>query len=255
MNKIVARIVTGLFVSFSVSGVALAQSVWTGGAGNWSSNSDPGWNGTGIPNAIDAVAITDAATGTIAVNGVYTVGTLTHQTSAGRSIWATIGSPTQVLVFDVSSGNAQLNLGTNNLIHDWAVNIQLNDPLQVNFTNISPNARVDFKGLITGTGGFITDIRGATNSANTWNLALWNTNNTFSGGITTSTNSLITLLGSGTAGTGNIVLGNHTIVRLGTDSTFVFSNNLQTAATTSYATYQTAVTNQTVEIYGNITGT
>src|SRR5688572_10239229 len=55
-------------------------STWDGGTGNWSSNVSPGWNGTGVPNAIGAVAqfntITAETTTTQDIAGGQTVGSI-----------------------------------------------------------------------------------------------------------------------------------------------------------------------------------
>ncbi len=51
-----------LFKVLAVVATAVALSVnayasdWTGGTGNWSDDTNPGWNGTGVPNAVGAVA-------------------------------------------------------------------------------------------------------------------------------------------------------------------------------------------------------
>jgi hypothetical protein len=49
--KLLALVAASVGLSFSAY-----ASDWTGGTGNWSSNGNPGWNGTGVPNAVGAVA-------------------------------------------------------------------------------------------------------------------------------------------------------------------------------------------------------
>jgi autotransporter-associated beta strand protein len=51
LPRLAALVVTS--VALTLSSYA---SDWTGGDGNWSSNGNPGWNGTGVPNAVGAVA-------------------------------------------------------------------------------------------------------------------------------------------------------------------------------------------------------
>src|SRR5438067_12900686 len=62
-----------------------AASDWTGGSANWSSNTVPGWNGTGVPDAPGAIADFGAGanvngTSVVDIGGV-TVGTISF--SAG----------------------------------------------------------------------------------------------------------------------------------------------------------------------------
>ena len=69
---------------------------WTGIGGNWDSDLNPGWNGTGVPNAIGAIAnFGDVATGITVQNviGGVTVGTisLTNNSANTRTITNTNG--------------------------------------------------------------------------------------------------------------------------------------------------------------------
>ena len=65
-----------------------SASLWTGAAGNWSSDADPGWNGTGVPNAAGAVATLDGSTAVTTQDIVAgaTVGTL-EKTTSGNASW------------------------------------------------------------------------------------------------------------------------------------------------------------------------
>ena len=67
-----------LTASFVVTPSAQAAN-WIGANANWNSNANPGWNGTGVPNAVGAVAnhgVTTTSTTTQNVSGGVTVGTI-----------------------------------------------------------------------------------------------------------------------------------------------------------------------------------
>ena len=106
-----------LLLSLAISGAiwivapnAEADSQWAGTPGNWSSNSNPGWNGTGVPNAADAVAAFNAGSsatttqdGPLGAGGNVTVGTIK---SAGTSNASWTINANNSITFDVSSGSA-----------------------------------------------------------------------------------------------------------------------------------------------------
>src|SRR6476659_9091622 len=82
-----AKLAAPLALSISLAIHAQAAS-WTGGTGNWSSDLSPGWNGTGVPNAIGAIAnFGDIVTGTTTqdVVGGVTVGTISFSSTANVS--------------------------------------------------------------------------------------------------------------------------------------------------------------------------
>lgn len=69
----------GLLTASIVVAPSAQASTWTGAGGNWSSNASPGWNGTGVPDGVGAVA--NKASNTTAVTtqdvvGGVTVGTI-----------------------------------------------------------------------------------------------------------------------------------------------------------------------------------
>lgn len=70
---------TSLPVLALFTAATLHASDWAGGSGNWSSDGSPGWNGTGVPNAVGAVAnfsVLSSSTLTQNVTGGVTVGTI-----------------------------------------------------------------------------------------------------------------------------------------------------------------------------------
>lgn len=50
----------GLLTASFVVAPSVQAANWSGNTGNWSSNSSPGWNGTGVPDAVGAVATKSA---------------------------------------------------------------------------------------------------------------------------------------------------------------------------------------------------
>ena len=96
---------------------------WDGGNGNWNSNVSPGWNGTGVPNAVgatanDGVAIDTTTTQNVA--GGQTVGTISL-TNNSNNRW-TITNTNGITLDQVSPGtgtatisNTNTDTGTNQL--------------------------------------------------------------------------------------------------------------------------------------------
>jgi autotransporter-associated beta strand protein len=188
-----------------------AQSVWSGAAGNWSSNVNPGWNGTGVPNATDAVADSSAATGNITVDGSFTLGTLAHKVS--NSGWGFLdGGATTKLVFDVSSGKALVDgpVILKGSAVTWSANAQLNDDLEIrtSITNLTlsyENVSFSMNGVISGAGGITLSntVGAAVPLGASMQLVLSNTNS-FTGGITVYPATAVTLKGTNAAGSGTI---------------------------------------------------
>ena len=77
-----------LFAAAISLAVNVQASDWTGASGNWDSDASPGWNGTGVPNAMGAIAnFGDIVTGTTTQNvvGGVTVGTISLSSTANIS--------------------------------------------------------------------------------------------------------------------------------------------------------------------------
>jgi len=107
---------TALFASALLGPSLHAQSTWSGGNGNWSSNASPGWNGTGVPDAAGAVG----------VKADSTSATITQNVVAGVTVgsWSLIGAagtftvtPTNAIIFNQDGAGAGFatisNAGTN----------------------------------------------------------------------------------------------------------------------------------------------
>ncbi len=173
---------------------------WAGGAANWSSNVNPGWNATGTPNTVDAFADTTGATGTITVNGTYTLGSLktgprTFNTSSG------------LLIFNVSSGNALLDAAGGSPTLN--VDLQLNDNLKVTNSVASGSQTVAFNGAITSSGKLIIENTGVGTDSR---YAFSNPANTFAGGIDIGPRTVLRSTASG-------ALGDGILTRTATDGT------------------------------------
>jgi len=193
------------------SGLASAQSTWTGGAANWSSDINPGWNGTGVPNVIDRTADATAAGGTITVDGNYTLGTLTQLGTAGRSLNTATGG---TLIFDVTTGNALWDLRsglTGTGISGGAghsTNVTLNDNTEIRGLVSNSSSSPVFSGLISGTGGLLLTNVATTPNGGSQRVTLNNASNSFQGGINVGLGVTLRINASGAAGTGAITLTN-----------------------------------------------
>ncbi len=190
-----------------------AQSVWNGGAGNWSSNAATGWNGTGVPNVIDRTADATAAGGTITVDGNFTLGTLTQSGTQSRSLNTATGG---TLIFDVTSGNALWDMSTGlsgtgisgGTSH--STNITLNDNLEIRGLVSNSSTSPTFSGKISGAGQLLLTNVATTPSSGGVRVSLNNATNDFSGGINVGNGVGLRLNASGAAGSGTITLADTT---------------------------------------------
>ncbi|MFA4944828.1 MAG: autotransporter-associated beta strand repeat-containing protein [Lentisphaeria bacterium] len=119
------------------AGGAASASTWTGNGGVWSSDGSPGWNGTGVPNAVDATAnfISTTVAKGITLDQTATIGTLSYSGSGNTGLTFTL---TNAITFDVSSGSASISnttTGTGSRISFGSGTIVLNDNLTISNTN------------------------------------------------------------------------------------------------------------------------
>ena len=152
----------------SAASVALNLSAqtsdWTGGDGNWSSNDNPGWNGTGVPNAVGAVANFSDATAiglhfTTNVDIPATVGSINFNANGDFS--RTVITVNSLTMNNGGSGgvisNSNPSTGTNNfLVIASGVNANLvlaDDLLVINTSgSTAPADAILIGNLIQGTG-------------------------------------------------------------------------------------------------------
>jgi autotransporter-associated beta strand protein len=157
---------------------------WTGGSGDWSSNGDPGWNGAGVPNAIDAEAnfISTSSGKTIVLDQTATIGTLSYSGSGNSGISFTLTNP---ITFDVSSGSASISnttTGTASRLSLGSGSIVLNDDLTITNTNTSISSTQSIIASSTFSGNSNVTINNAANSVTADDIRL-SANNTFVGSV------------------------------------------------------------------------
>jgi len=172
-------------VAVLASTSARAASTWAGGLGNWSSNTSPGWNGTGVP-AAGVSADIGSASKTITLDVAGTTGNLsmTGSTNAQTTLTLTGG-----LTFNNSGStsvieNTDTSTGSSNRLSIAGGNIILANDLIIRNTGGSTNTSgaitLSSTALITGTGNLT--FYNASNSASSGAITLQGTN-TFSGSV------------------------------------------------------------------------
>ncbi len=220
-------------VVFILSGHwAFAQSIWSGGGGNWTSTVSPGWTSGGVPNAIDAIADAQALGGTLTVNGNFIVGTLIQAGSVARSVNAT---GTNGLTFDVTAvgGTALWDMrggltgtGTSGGT-SHSTNIVLNDNTEIRGLVSTGSSGPSFSGVISGAGQLQLTNVATTPSGGGIRYDLRNGSNSYGGGTLIGQGTALRLNASGAAGTGTITLA---------DSAAAGTNNLDFRVDSSNAT-------------------
>lgn len=162
-------VATSLALSVSWSNA----SDWAGGSGNWSSDGSPGWNGTGVPNAVGAIAnFGDIVAGTTTqdIAGGVTIGTLSFTSSANVS--RTIANTNGITFNNGGTGatisNSNANAGTTNALILGAGTYTLADDLFITNTGGSTagNGSVQILGTLTGNGNItISNVANTVNSS------------------------------------------------------------------------------------------
>ena len=154
-------------VLFAVFGLTCSMhaSDWIGANGNWDSDINPGWNGTGIPNGIGAIAnFGDVVTGTTTQNiaGGVTVGTISLTNDSNNSRTITLTNAITMNQDGVGGGfatitNANAFVGTTNALILGAGSLVLADDLLISNTGGSTavNGGVQILSTISGAGNII----------------------------------------------------------------------------------------------------
>jgi fibronectin-binding autotransporter adhesin len=219
----------------------VVASDWTGANGEWSDNGDPGWNGTGVPNAVGAIAnfgstANLSGTTTQDVVGGVTVGTISvsADVSAVRMITNTTGitlnqDGTGAAVATISNSN-QFNGSNNSLQIGGAGALTLADDLLISNTSDSTsNNAIKISCRIGGTGNLT--LSNVKNSVAAINLSV---DSTFAGAVSIA-KGLVTYSTSAALGNsanavtlGSVDGGSATF--LSTTSTSNFANNITTAS-------------------------
>lgn len=220
-----------ILMTLLVSSSALA-STWAGATGNWSSDGNPGWNGTGIPNGQGAVALftTPSGTTTQNISGGVTVGTiaLSVLTVNDRSI-----APTYALTFDqdgAGPGTAIVsNSSTRRISFNTAGAVTMaDDLLLVNTGNGTASYSISFSSIIAGSGNLI--MNNVANDPAAGPISLTGVN-TFTGNVLVKKGATVfTSLGN----SANIVTlgsaGNGSATLVSSGSTTVEGHNITVAA-------------------------
>lgn len=275
MNRSIRRAALAAALGLALAGSANAQSIWAGGSANWSSDLSPGWNGTGVPNAVGVTASNPAnTTGTTTLDAVggAIVGTLNFNSTTNTS-WTIV--PTTTLTFNqvdpgvgtATISNSNANTGAANALILDPGTITLADNLLISNTGGSTNATgaIQIASTIDGTGN-ITLANNSTTVAQAGSIRFVTGVNTFTGNVLVQKGSTSFNLGSafgnvatnvitlGETGQGNaalfstasgITIPNNVIVAAGSGGTLTLGST-STAATTS-VTYS-----GTVALNGNL---
>lgn len=217
-----------------------AASTWTGGTGNWSSNLNPGWNGTGVPDAAGATAnfngvisansiITiDGASGTKRTIGVLNIG----NASSGIFTFTVAASSGNALIFDGNGSNAQVNhtAGTSSTGDKISAPILLNSNLDIN-NAATTNFTISTGGISANTAGTktITNVSSgsglvtisasigdgngtvAINQNSATSQLTLSSSNSYSGGTTISSGTLQVSAANALGTTGNITFSGGTL--------------------------------------------
>lgn len=162
------------------------QSTWTGGAGSWSSNVNPGWNGTGVPNAAGATATITSSNSNFTitqdnVSGV-TIGSLTL-TGSGTAL-TTINATNPITLNNSGSGATINNADTSTSGRiTISGSLTLADNLLVENTgsNASTSGSILLSANIGGTGNIT--FSNVSNSTTTGYINVQPTANTFTGNV------------------------------------------------------------------------
>lgn len=191
--------------------------------GNWNVNAGGNWNNAGnwtnldpdtsYPGGIDAIAsLINQITGTstVTLNVPVTLGTLNiGDLSGGQSFNISGGT----LTFDVSSGNAALNMVNDGGNITISSAIVLNDTLDITLNDPSNNQGITLSGVVSGgmgAGNTTLTINDITNDFRVNWVIMNNTNNSFTGQVLVESGLLRYEGNNGVAGARGV--GNETIV-------------------------------------------
>jgi len=172
--------------------LALAASVhaseWSGGNASWSSDTTPGWSGTGVPNAQGAVAaFNNVANATITqdVTGGVTLGRFLRTGTASADLTLRAGTGVSpIFIFDQDGSGpecAVISNATPHRISFGSANYTLQDDLVIAYTGgtqYNNSYCISISGIIGGSGNLVLDSNVVNPDYN--NIALTG-NNTFTG--------------------------------------------------------------------------
>ena len=227
----------GLLTASFVVTPSVQASDWTGANANWSSNANPGWNGTGVPNAVGAVANHGVSTtSATTVDSAVIVGTISLTNNSNNSWTFTLTNGITLNQDNAGSGSARIsnsnsNTGTTNGISFQSGTLTLADNLLISNTGASTRdtlggGSIGFMNtsVIAGTGNITIDnvlnnlngngsIRflGGTNTF-TGNVNLRSGGTTVHGGTAFGNTSNVITLGAAGAGSASLMFTTSTTV-------------------------------------------
>jgi len=169
-------LIPGITAAICVTALTSQASNWTGATGNWSSDGNPGWNGTGVPNAQGALAEYSGGSGATTDQNIalgVTVGSI-QSIGAGNASWNINISNSITLDQDGGgSGSALIEttrtsaFGHRLNINSGAGSLILADNLIVRNTGngTSSSGSIQLNANITGTGNITFDNASSNNAA------------------------------------------------------------------------------------------
>jgi fibronectin-binding autotransporter adhesin len=240
--------IAALIIGIAAGSGAVNASTWnTVNGGNWSDDTATGWNGTGVPNAIDAIAIFNQPITTnpiINLDVSAIVGSLTLTDTNTSNFW-TINDTVPLgttLTFDVTSGTASLSSPVatfGNNAHAINVPIVLNDTLAVDTVGrIALSGKVSGAGGITKTGAESLFIGGGT--ANTY------------AGLTKIDGGRLGVVGSTTAIAGDIEVNSGGTLDQGASNVISDTSNVVVNGTGVYQNFGFGETINNITINGGV---
>lgn len=187
---LIAVLLVAIVASSKQSAIA---STWSGGGANWTSDLDPGWDGSGVPNSAGAVAdnpITVSGTTVHDVGGGAIVGTLSLSGS-GNFAWTHTLTNSLTLNEDgagpnfATISNSNADAGTTNALVLGAGSLILADDLLISNTGGSTSAgtsggSIQITAIISGTGNI--RVNNVSNDPGVGHIRM-NAANTFMGSI------------------------------------------------------------------------
>ncbi len=215
--------------------------IWAGGSGNWSSDVNPGWNGTGVPNAVGATASFSggtAGTTTQDVSGL-TIGTIDF--SLGNVLRSF--TMTNAITLDqdgagasfATISNTNANTGSSNRLSIGAGTFTLADNLLISNSGGSTNtsASISISTTLGGTGNMT--LSNVSNSLSAGMITITGSN-TFTGNVAIQKGAITFAGNTGMGSAGNAVTlgssGNGSTTLVSTGSVTNLANNITVASGT-----------------------
>ncbi|MFZ4777694.1 MAG: autotransporter-associated beta strand repeat-containing protein [Terrimicrobiaceae bacterium] len=145
LNKIDTILAAGLLTASIIVAPSAQAANWNGTTGNWSSDGATGWNGTGVPNAVGAVANHAVASNSNTTQDValgVTVGTISLTNNSNNQWTHTLTNGITLNQDNAGSGSATISntntfAGISNFLQFQSGNLTLADNLLISNTGAS----------------------------------------------------------------------------------------------------------------------